>query len=197
VNTKNLSDLALVFPGYPFRERLDAYARGDVAVLQMKNIDEADMLRVDDTIPRISLPNLNERQFIRGGDLLLRARGQFHTAAEVTTDIGRAVAAAPLMLIRVTSSDLSPAFLRWFINQPQTQSTLTTLAAGTHVRSINKSVLESLQVPVPPIELQERIVDIARLGERERSLMHTLAERRARLLDARLMDNALSEVISL
>jgi hypothetical protein len=182
VNTKNLSDLALVFAGYPFRERLDAYARGDVAVLQMKNIDEADMLRVDDTLPHISLPNLNERQFIRSGDLLLRARGQFHTAAEVTADFGRAVAAAPLMLVRVTTRDVLPAYLRWFINQTHTQSTLTALAAGTHVRSINKLALDGLKVPVPPVEKQKSIVEISLLAEHEQSLIASLTERRSKVL---------------
>ncbi len=192
-----LTELALVAVGYAFRERLDAYAAGDVAVLQMKNLDEADVLCLVDTAPRINLPNLNERQCIRKGDLLLRARGQFHTAAEVTSDMARTIVAAPLMLIRVTSTGLLPAYLRWFINQPQTQSTLTALAAGTHVRSINKVVLENLQVPVPPLDKQQRIVSIARLGEREQSLMRGLTECRAALLNARLMDNAQSEVISL
>ena len=192
-----LTELALVAVGYAFRERLDAYAAGDVAVLQMKNLDEADVLCLVDTAPRINLPNLNERQCIRKGDLLLRARGQFHTAAEVTADMGRTIAAAPLMLIRVTSTDLLPAYLRWFINQPQTQSTLTTLAAGTHVRSINKAVLDHLQVLVPPIDKQRWIVEMAELGEREQSLMRTITERRATLLNARLMDNAQSEVMPL
>ena len=177
-----LTELALVAVGYAFRERLDAYAAGDVAVLQMKNLDEADVLCLVDTAPRINLPTLNARQCIRKGDLLLRARGQFHTAAEVTADMGRTIAAAPLMLIRVTSTGLLPAYLRWFINQPQTQSTLTALAAGTHVRSINKGVLENLQVPVLLIDKQRRIVEIAQLGEREQALTVALGERRAKVL---------------
>lgn len=177
-----LSELALVAVGYAFRERLDAYATGDVTVLQMKNIDDSDTLCLVDTAPRINLPNLNQRQCIRKGDLLLRARGQFHTAAEVTADMGRTIVAAPLMLIRVTSTGLLPAYLRWFINQPQTQSTLTALAAGTHVRSINKVVLENLQIPVPAIDKQRIIFEIAQLGEREKGLMAALSERRARVL---------------
>ncbi len=177
-----LSELALVAVGYAFRERLDAYAAGDVAVLQMKNIDEADALCLVDTAPRVNLPNLNDRQCIRKGDLLLRARGQFHTTAEVTADMGRTIVAAPLMLIRVTSADLLPAYLRWFINQPQTQSTLTSLAAGTHVRSINKVVLENLQIPVPTIDKQRMIIEIAQLGEREQALTVALGERRVKVL---------------
>ena len=177
-----LSELALVAVGYAFRERLDAYAAGDVAVLQMKNIDEADALCLVDTAPRVNLPNLNDRQCIRKGDLLLRARGQFHTTAEVTADMGRTIVAAPLMLIRVTSADLLPAYLRWFINQPQTQSTLTSLAAGTHVRSINKVVLENLQIPVPTIDKQRMITEIAQLGEREQALTVALGERRVKVL---------------
>lgn len=177
-----LLGIANVASGYTFRERLDAYPDGDVAVLQMKNIGPDDRVHTKD-LPRVGLVDLSPRQLLREGDILFRARGLFHTAAVVTEGVNNAVVAAPLMLIRVTSPKVLPEYLRWFINHPRTQEVLKNLAAGSYVRTLNKAAVSNLEVPLPSLERQRQIVEIAELSQREKSLLAAIAERRARLLD--------------
>lgn len=177
-----LADIAEVTSGYTFRERLDAYPDGDVAVLQMKNIGPDDRVLTED-LPRIGLADLNARQLLREGDILFRARGHFHTAAVVSGNLNNAVAAAPLMLIRVSSQKVLPEYLRWFINHPRTQATLLNLAAGTHVRTLNKAAIEGLEVPLPPLKQQRQIAEIAELGQQEKALLSRIGEQKGRLLE--------------
>lgn len=177
-----LKDIAEIFSGYAFRERVGAFPTGDTAVVQMKNIDTNDSLQLDG-VPRVSIPDLNERQLLRQGDLLLRARGMFHTAALVTWPIERAIAAAPLMVIRLKSSLVHPPYLRWFLNQQATQAKLVKLAAGSHVRTLSKATVEELVIPLPPLDRQGQIAHLADLGDRERTLTMRIAEKNAWLLE--------------
>lgn len=177
-----LADIAEISSGYTFRERLDAYPDGDVAVLQMKNISPDDRVLTQD-LPRVGLADLNARQSLREGDILFRARGLFHTAAVLTGNLGNAVAAAPLMLIRVSSPKVSPEYLRWFINHPGTQAKLVNLAAGSYVRTLNKAAIAELDVPLPSLGRQRLIAAIAELGRQEAELLTQIAERKRRLLE--------------
>lgn len=176
-----LASIAEVISGYTFRERLDVYPDGDVAVIQMKNMDTEDRLRTGE-LPRVEIADLSDRQLLREGDLIFRSRGLFHTAAVLTEDLDQAVSAAPLMVIRLSSARVLPEYLRWFINHPSTQATLSALAAGTHVRTLNKAALENLDVPVPPVDRQRRIVEVASLGDREKALVKAISERRGKVL---------------
>lgn len=185
-----LKDIAEIFSGYAFRERVGAFPVGDTAVVQMKNIDASDSLHLND-VPRVSIPDLNKRQFLRQGDLLLRARGLFHTAAVVTQDIERAIAAAPLMVIRLKSPYVQPAYLRWFLNQQATQAELVSLAAGSHVQTLGKAAVEALEIPLPPLDRQVQIAYIAELGARDRALTMRIAEKKAWLLEKALARCAL------
>ena len=188
-----LKDIAEIFSGYAFRERVGAFPAGDTAVVQMKNIDSNDSLQLDD-VPRVSIPDLNERHLLRPGDLLLRARGLFHTAAVVTQVIERAIAAAPLMVIRVKSPLVQPAYLRWFLNQQATQAELVKLAADSHVQNLNKVAIEGLEIPLPPLDRQSRIATLAELGMRERALAMMIAEKRAHMIERKLAQSALAVV---
>lgn len=177
-----LKDIAEIFSGYAFRERVGAFPAGDTAVVQMKNIDFSDNLQLND-VPRVSIPDLNERQLLRQGDLLLRARGLFHTAAVVTQVIERAIAAAPLMVIRVKSPIAQPDYLRWFLNQQATQAELVKLASGSHVQTLSKAAIEELEIPLPPLDRQSRIATLSELGLRERAVAMMIAEKKERVLE--------------
>ncbi len=177
-----LNEIAEIFTGYAFRERVGAFPVGDIAVVQMKNIDSSDSLQLND-VPRVGIPDLNERQLLRQGDLLLRARGLFHTAALVTRPINRAIVAAPLMVIRVKLPHVQPAYLRWFLNQQATQAALVKLAAGSHVQTVSKVAIEELGIPLPPPDSQSRIAALAELGLRERAVAMMIAEKKERVLE--------------
>lgn len=184
-----LADIAEVRMGYSFRSRLEADAQGDVAVIQMKDIDDANLLHPEGLV-RVQMPDLKDRHLVQAGDLLFRSRGVTNSAALVGGGLGRAVLAAPMLLIRPQTNVVEPAYLQWFINHPSTQATLAGQAAGTAVKMIGKGVLDHLKVVLPPVEKQRRIVEVAQLASREAALLEELRERRKALLEGILMRSA-------
>jgi hypothetical protein len=184
-----LADIAEVRMGYSFRSRLETDTEGDVAVIQMKDIDDANLLHPERLV-RIQMPDLKERHLVQAGDLLFRSRGATNSAALVGGGLGRAVLAAPMLLIRPQAEVVEPAYLQWFINHPSTQATLAGQAAGTAVKMIGKGVLDQLKVMLPPLKKQRQIVEIAQLVSREASLLEKLRERRKALLERILLRSA-------
>lgn len=182
-----LVEVASVRMGYPFRSRLEHDATGAVAVVQMKDIDEASLLHVEDVV-RVDLPDFNEHHLIRQGDLVFRSRGRTNSVALVSADVGPAVLAAPMLLIRPI--EVLPAYLLWYINLPAVQAMLAAQAEGTSVRMISKAALEQLVIAVPPLETQRRIIEIGQLAIREASITTELMDRRKALIDGILMRKA-------
>lgn len=179
-----LRAIADVRMGYPFRSRLEHDPYGDVAVIQMKDIDDANLLHAEGAI-RVLLPEGKGHHLIHEGDLVFRSRGRSNSVALVAADIGDAVLAAPMLLVRPRA--VLPAYLHWFINLPATQGALAALAEGTSVRMISKDALLDMDVPVPSMNRQRRIADVAELALREHALMADIAAKRKRLTERVLM----------
>lgn len=179
-----LGEVAEVRMGYPFRSRVKPDPAGNVVVIQMKDIDEQNNLHADEAT-RVSLAGRFDRHLLLRGDLIFRSRGANNSAALVGVDLGNAVLASPLILIR--AREVLPAYLQWFINSQKTQTMLTSLAVGTSVMMISTDILKDLEVAVPSLIDQRRIAEIASLSLREDVLMAHLAEQRRRLTERVLM----------
>jgi restriction endonuclease S subunit len=180
----HIDQLAEVQMGYPFRSRLEHDPQGGVAVIQMKDIDDANLLHVEEAI-RVTLPEGKAHHLLRAGDLLFRSRGRSNGTALVPDGIGPAVLSAPMLLIR--PHGVLPAYLCWYINAPATQAQLATLAEGTSVRMISAEALKALEIPLPPLATQQRIAQAAVLAQQEHALLQRIATLRQRLTTHHLM----------
>lgn len=179
-----ISELAEVQMGYPFRSRLEHDPKGNVAVIQMKDIDDTNLLHAEDAT-RARLPKGKTHHLLRAGDLLFRSRGRSNGTALVSDGIGPAVLSAPMLLIRPHS--VLPAYLCWYLNTSSTLAQLAALAEGTSVQMISAEALKALEVPLPSLAVQQHIVQAAALAEQEQTLLARIAAQRQRLTTHLLM----------
>jgi hypothetical protein len=177
-----LSRVADVISGYHFRERLSTTSEGNVSVVQMKDVVDAELVPSLRFV-RVQLPPAPGRVSIQDGDVILRARGESYSGVLARGQFDRTVVAAPLMLIRADTRVLLPAYLKWFLNHPATQAQLSELATGTHVRTVSKAELEALPIPVPPLKRQNKIAEIAALAATEQALLGKISASRRRLAE--------------
>lgn len=184
-----LGEFAAVQTGFPFRSRVKHDPQGSITIVQMRDIDDANLLHTREAI-KTALPAGKGHHLLRGGDLLFRSRGWSNGAALVTADIGTAVLAAPMLLIRRRADAVLPAYLCWFINAPHTQALFAAMSEGTSVRMISAEALKDLEIPLPGMKSQRRIVAAATLAEREQTVMADIALRRHRLMTSALMQYA-------
>jgi len=188
---KKLQDVASIRMGYPFRSRIERDESGAIAVIQMKDIDDSDLLHLENAI-RINLADFKDHHVVRKGDLVFRSRGKSNSVALVSVELGMAVLAAPMLLIRPDDVDVLPAYLHWYINLPITQMALAAQAEGTSVRMISKAALEALEIPIPNRQEQELIVRASEMAIAEQKLLEQITRERRRLADGVLLRYAMN-----
>ena len=181
-----LKNIASVQVGHSFRSRLEQTPSGNVAVVQMKDLSEDNRLN-EGNLALVRMRKLKQNQMVRRNDLIFRSRGMNNTAALVDCEPEPAIVAAPLLHIRVHEPSVLPAYLCLYINLPVSQAFLQSQATGTASRMIGKKALDALEVQVPGVSTQQRVVELNRLAEREQILLASLSEKRKQLTDSKLM----------
>lgn len=188
-----LKHIASVQMGYSFRARLEADAKGDVAVIQMKDLREDHTVDCGDLV-KVDMKGVKQHHLVRKGDLVLRSRGLVTTSAIVLEEPNDAVVGAPLLRIRLDHpGKVLPEYLNWCINQRDAQAFLHSRAIGTAQKMIGKEALDELEVFVPPLDRQKIIVEMASLSAREQTLLHALAAQRDQYISELLMQFAKGE----
>ena len=184
-----LKEIASIRTGYAFRGKVERDLGGTVGVVQMKDIDNYNRLDLNDMY-KVQIEDLDKWHLLRQNDILFRSRGVSNTAALVEREVGQTVASAPLTVIRVKSRQANPAYVTWYINQPQGQEQIKRLSEGTSLLMVSKSALETLEIDLPPLDKQRAIVKVAALSQREQQLIDELGRKRKAFVDGILMRQA-------
>lgn len=178
-----LQEICRVQMGYSFRSRLERTVSDScIRVIQMKDISESGHLIKED-IFCIEMKNIKPGYLLNKGDIIFKSRGNLNTAALVSEDLGKTIAASPLTVLKVKGKNVLPAYLAWYINQPMVQKLLEAKAGGTSVRMINIADLGALEVSIPPIETQKKIIGIFELFQREQALVQEITVKRKKLYE--------------
>ena len=180
-----LRDLCTIQLGFTARARFQSAADG-VPVVQLGDLN-GPALPPPERLLRVHLEGRLDRYQAAGGDVLFRSRGA-HNIAVVVDDrfIEPLVAVLPLMILRPDPSLILPDYLAWAINQPAAQRQLGAGAQGTNLRMVQKAMLDLVELDVPDLATQQRIIAVANLAAQEETLLHTLAATRRRLANQRL-----------
>ncbi len=183
---KALKYIASIQTGLTFRTRLEHSPKGNVLVVQMKDFSADN--RIDcEKLTLIEIQNLKERQMVHINDLIFRSRGFRNSAALIDRELKDTTVAAPLLRVRVHDTSVLPAYLCWFINSPLSQSFLQRHATGTAMRMVSKKALDALEVRIPSISTQQRIIELNRLADKEKNILESLSIKRKQLVESKLM----------
>jgi restriction endonuclease S subunit len=99
------------------------------------------------------------RTLLKGGELLICLVGQPGQVAVAPPNLAGANIARQVGLIRLRSS-IDAEFISYFLQSPDGQAHLGTYTGGSVQQVINLSDLRTVNVPVPPLTEQQRIVGL-------------------------------------
>ena len=185
-----LADACTIHTGYTARGRLEPAAAGGVLAIQLRDISPEGIVDPE-RLTRVQLDGLAERYFVRTGDVVFRSRGERNTASALDERLKEpALAVLPLMVLRPKRDVVTPEYLAWAINQPPAQRHFDSAARGTNIRMIPRSSLDDLELDVPDIETQGKIVVVDALAERERELTQLAADTRRKMISLLLVERA-------
>lgn len=93
--------------------------------------------------------------------------------------------------VRLDRTKASPAFLYYWFTHDRMQSLFEDRRGGSGVPMINLNILKSLPIPIPPLDVQDEIAEIARAADRK-----IAAEEQRRDALAALFDTLLHDLMS-
>jgi hypothetical protein len=160
---KRIADIAEIRLGTSFRERVLHEPAGKFLVVQGKDVG-ADGSLVLDGMARVSnVPGKGAPDILSGGELVFQTRGVSYRAASVPDAAPPMVAAGSLFILRPDTSRLVADYLVFFLNLHTTQALLRQLATGSTIPNLRRAAIEQLEVPLPSLADQQKLVAVGRL----------------------------------
>jgi type I restriction enzyme, S subunit len=167
--------------------QVGSFHPGGVPVVMIRDLESDLDHELHLANPRIEANYSRSR--VQDGDVIVSVKGTIGRLAVVpggfVGNISRDVA-------RIRSEKfIRPPFLKWLLSTPAGQDVLNRAVVGTTRAEVSIQVLKRLQVPIPPLPEQDRILAIVSAGE-QRLLQEEKQLRALRLLKQGLMEDLLT-----
>lgn len=159
----HISDIAQIRSGSPFRERIIHETTGKYRVVQGKDLGSDGLLSLENMARVGNAPGRAPPDVLSAGDVVLQTRGVSYRAAVVPEAATPMLAAGSLYVLSPDVSRLSPEYLVFFLNLPGTQALLRQSATGSTIPNLRRAAVEQLEVPLPALSDQLRLVELGRL----------------------------------
>lgn len=184
----NLSQVAQVSAGYALRSSAESLAAGDIHMIQLKNVDLENGIDWE-FVPKVSVESKKEPRWLKGGDILFAARSTKNFASVLTELPQFALCSPHFFIIRPSDSLLiDPEFLAWQINRKPVQGQIKRSAVGTSVMNIRRATLERLELSIPALETQRKIVNMWKATILEKQALTKLIINRQDQIEAMAAD---------
>jgi hypothetical protein len=171
-----ISDCATVLPGFSVKGRVEHDPSGRYQIIQGKHLTDGAPYRYDERDEvRISTDRPVDKYRVYPGDVLFASRGISNYAVCVDEIPERTIAPATFYILR-PKPGTDPHYLAWCLNQAPVQAAIAQTRTGAATPIVQRDSFESISIPLPPLEEQQRIAHLAALMGRERALLQRLAE---------------------
>lgn len=184
----HLSKVAKIQSGYISRGKIEPCEDGTHFLLQARDVDAERLTYKTENLVRFS-PDLSRKDWVlEPSDVLFMARGTRNYSVLIKEIPEQALAAACFFIVRVSSNQVLPYYLCWYLNQALVDHYLSRHSGrGVHMPVVRRSVLESIEISIPPLAVQSKIAKLDVLLQKELELIGNLAAKRRELITAACM----------
>jgi restriction endonuclease S subunit len=181
-----LHEITEIKTGITFRNRLLDNLDGDVEVIQMKDVDSS--CNISDRLIRISSDNIKTRHYLQPNQIILLAKGKNTRACLITEASKKRVISSAFFSLKIKQpQQVLPYYLQWFLNLPQSEEYFKSNASGTSMFSLPMSVLKNLDIALPTIDVQKKVIKIVQTRQQEKTTLYELEEKKDTYIQQLLM----------
>lgn len=179
-NHQQLGAFATVFVGVPTKSKRRGGARELAQVLSVRALDGGGM-GVEDLQEVELFGKITERNSVMAGDVLLPSRSTSLKVGVVPPELEGAAINSTLIGVRCLPT-LDPRLLAAFINHPDGEAQILNVSqSGTFQLNITAKALATIEVPIPPLETQQKLAELLAVSDRAYHAAREAAESRRRL----------------
>lgn len=145
---------------FPQENQIRQQSLFDVPVIPyvcIKDIQRGQATKGSSWLSEDAASSVDAQWKLRAGDVLLSKSGTIGKAGIVRNGAVGAVAAGGLFVIRCDQERIDPHFLAAYLNSGECKAWLDEKARGATIRHLSKRALDEMPIPVPPIQIQNRV----------------------------------------
>ena len=174
------------------RDATRSVASGSYHFLRIGDISPDGELSTNELVRIEPHESVKEGLFLQPGDVLFPNRGTRTTALVYRLNLPRTIVGAQFFIVRPDTGRLLPEYLAWFLRSEEAARYFEGRRKGTYVQIIQRSDLAEMEIPVPALSVQQKIVEAVRLALRERILAERLASLKWKLAKCLLSKAAIN-----
>jgi restriction endonuclease S subunit len=180
----------LTYSGKVYKKTSSDLVNFLIPIIQFKDLNPGNYVETSN-LGFIPKEDIKHGQILNPSDLVFRSRSLANFALLVPDSLSESVLASPLFSIRVQNRNMVfPAYLQWFINQTETQKKIRGMVQDSGQPMINKRDFENLEIVLPPMEVQRKILEISNLSAREIILLDEIKRKKELFISSYLMQYA-------
>jgi len=134
--------------------------------------------------------SIKQDLILRQGDVLFPNRGIRTTAYVFDLPEPNVIVGAQFYLIRPDQNVALPEYVAWYLRSEAASQHFHLRRKGTLVQTLQRTDIQELALPLPPLAKQRTIVALDALGTAERDLSLRLAKLRATYLEHQLLKSS-------
>ncbi len=162
----NIRDICTVKTGYAFRSKIEHNPDGNIPVIQPKDITNDGRLETS-AVVRVLISAIKPTHLLTTGDVLLASRGRFVATTYNGNFDAECVASGALLVLSVKNSQIIlPDYLSLYFNSDRGNHQFHRLTERSTIPSLNRSTLEEMEIPVPDIGTQKKLIALERAKQR-------------------------------
>lgn len=191
---KSIGQLCQLIPGAAksaYSKKQDSTDLKSVFILKGKDVNKEGFISTEDMEKAQLLMGKNiDRYILLTGDVVVMSRGSAIRAAIVTEETAakEIVASSNFIIIRPDQNKIKGEVIVAYLNSGFGQKLLLALNTGAVIQHIPTSSLRDLEIPVPPLNIQNNISDIFNAGRDAYVATEILMEQQKRTVNASILN---------
>lgn len=162
---------------------------GDIQYLQLTDFD-ADGYYLPMAIKDLKRTKTLERHLLQEGDVLFAAKGSKRFATVYRDSYGAAVASSTFLVLTITQRELlCPEYLAMYLTVLGEQKAFSTMAMGSSLPIVSITSLASLEIPLPTLEKQKKLIRVQTLAQRQRALLQQITQLQTEVINRKILQS--------
>ena len=166
-----LGEIASVLSGVSVREAQS----GPACFVRLSDLSDLKAGRIP-ALATGEVPAVARALLIEAGDLIVGARGLVTDVCAATDAVFGTYVSLDIYLVRPDQDKVNPQYLAAFLALPATQALLAGSKQGSSLARLPKEALETIEVPLPPMAVQQMIARLALSFDEEDKLLKKLTD---------------------
>jgi restriction endonuclease S subunit len=148
--------------GYTFRGSIENDPKGEIFVLQAKNVSISKEITNTEDLVKVSTKSIRNPFFLEHNDVILVSRGSGAGSFRSTVfnaDDKNVMPSSSVHVIRIKDVTVLPKYVSLYLNSEIGQKALIQIVTGgSYIQSVLVKNLSLLPIPIPPIHTQKSII---------------------------------------